>query len=169
MENVFTWGAPSLVLLVGLVDDLKMGKVPNRHILILLVLGVIAQILFYRWVGLQIGLLGFGVAAITLLPLVSMGVVGAGDLKLMLAFGMVSHWSTVLSVLIWSLVWGAVLGLIRAIVAGEFKNLMLSTVAIVYFKKAEINSLHKIPFAAALCFGWITVLALSRWKGSVLW
>lgn len=159
----------SLILLIGAVDDLRSRKVHNWLVLSLLGLAAALQLYVGGWMGLAMGALGAGAAFLACLPLVLARVIGAGDLKLMVAFGMATTWTTSVSVVLWSLVWGAVLGVIRSIVAGDFTRLLAATYAVATSKERPAEaSLHRIPYTIALIFGWLTVLSLSRLPGGWL-
>src|SRR5688572_11150512 len=103
--TVFTALVPTFILLAGVVDDLRSRKVHNWLVGILLVLAVTFQLLNQGWFGLQQGALGAGTALAVGFPLVLVRLMGAGDLKLMLAFGMATSWNVTLTVLFWALLW----------------------------------------------------------------
>src|SRR5687768_9071403 len=105
------WGTtvviPSLILLAGVVDDLRSRKVHNELVLVALALAVISCVWIGGGAGLWTGLLGLGAAVLMTLPLVLFGILGAGDLKLFMAFGMATTWEVVVYVGIAALIWGA--------------------------------------------------------------
>lgn len=156
---------PSLILLAGVVDDLRSRKVHNWLVGVLFVVAAVSQFYFQDWFGLQQGLFGCVTALVVTLPLVLTRALGAGDMKLMLAFGMATNWTVTLSVLFWALIWGALLGVIRAIVAGEFNKLLFSTYEVALRRRPPEASLHKIPYTVALFFGWLCYLTLARLPG----
>ena len=159
---------PTLILLLGVVDDLRSRKVHNWLFLALLVAAALSQYVFAGFGGVREGLFGFGAAFLGCLPLVMARIIGGGDLKLMAAFGMATSWPITLSVILWSLVWGALLGLIRATVAGELPKLLVSTYNVAVRRKPAEATLHRIPYTIALMFGWLTVMTLSRLPGGLL-
>jgi len=83
----------------------------------------------------------------------------------MVAFGMATSWPIAISVVIWSVIWGGLLGLIRATVAGELPQLLKSTYNVAARRKPDEATLHRIPYTIALMFGWLTVMTLSRLPG----
>lgn len=151
---------PTLILAVGVADDLRSRKVHNE--LVLACIGVAIAFCFYDGgaEGLLAGLLGLGAALIMTLPLVLFGILGAGDMKIFMAFGMAATWDAVVSTGISSLIWGAVFGIIRAALGGELKVLIQNTVGIASRKPTA--ELHRIPYTVALMMGWLTYLAAGR-------
>lgn len=159
---------PSLILLTGVVDDLRSRKVHNALVVGLFGAALLGQITYFGLEGVKQGGLGVAAALVSCIPLVLARVIGAGDMKLMVAFGMATTWPAVLTVVLWSLVWGAVLGLTRAIVAGDFSRLLTSTYLLTTKAKPSESSLHKIPYTIALLFGWMSYLILARTGGGWL-
>lgn len=159
---------PTLILLVGVVDDIRSRKVHNWLAIGLLIAAAMSQFVYAGIGGVGQGLLGAGAAFLACLPLVKARIVGGGDLKLMVAFGMATSWPIALSVIVWSLVWGALLGLIRATVAGELPKLLMSTYNVATKNKPPEATLHKIPYTIALMFAWLTVMTLARLPGGFL-
>lgn len=80
-------------------------------------------------------------------------------MKLMLAFGLASHWQAVTSVAIFSIVWGALFGVIRALLDGQLLHLLKNTLRLTSGKlKADSPELHHIPYTVALAFAWLSHL-----------
>lgn len=160
---------PTVILLAGVADDLRSRKVHNWLVIVLLVAAAAFQFFLQGWFGLNQGLLGAATALAVGLPLVLMRLMGAGDMKLMFAFGMATSWSATFTVMIWALFWGAILGLVRAAVGGDLKKLMVSTMNVARGRSHATDlSLHKIPYTVALMFGWLSYLTLSRLPGGSL-
>jgi prepilin peptidase CpaA len=160
---------PTIILLAGVADDLRTRKVHNWLVGVLLVGAGAFQFFHQGWFGLQQGALGAVTALLVLLPFVMIRALGAGDMKLMIAFGMATSWSVTLTVLVWALIWGAILGLIHSLVSGEFRQLLISTYNVALRKKATgTMALHKIPFTIPLAFGWLCYLVVSRQGGGLL-
>ncbi|MEQ1875536.1 MAG: prepilin peptidase [Bdellovibrionia bacterium] len=151
---------PSLILLAGVVDDLRSRKVHNELVLVCLVVALIFCLYEGGLAGIGAGFLGLAAAVLMTLPLVLFGALGAGDMKIFMAFGMAATWEASVSVGIAALIWGLVFGVIRAIIAGQFKALMLNTIGIAARKPA--GELHRIPYTVALFMGWLTYLADGR-------
>jgi prepilin peptidase CpaA len=160
--------APSLILLAGVVDDIRSRRVHNSLVLALIAIAGAAQFLLFGWPGLQQGLIGAGAALLLMAPLVLSRVLGAGDMKLMVAFGFSTNASIVLTVILASLVWGALLGVLRAALGGQLKALMNSTVQVALRRKPAEITLHKIPYTVALAFGWLSYLTIAQARGSLI-
>lgn len=157
---------PSSILLAGATTDLWRRKVPNA----LVIVGFTVTFAWVGWnkglPGLTMGFLGCLAALAFHLPLVMTRVLGAGDMKLMMVFGLATHWQTVLTVAVWALLWGAVFGLLRAMLSGHLIALLKNTLALASRNKPAATQLNYIPYTIALCFGWLTHLSFS-WGGAM--
>ncbi|MDC0980320.1 A24 family peptidase [Bdellovibrionales bacterium] len=152
---------PSLILIAASIDDLKTGKIHNWLFLTCLVVGMSVTFYLKGISGLQEGALGSGVAIALLLPLVLAGALGAGDLKIMMAFGMTTSWQTTLMVVLYSIVCGAILGIFQALLRGEGLRLFRNMVKIVKPNDSpDRETLQRIPYSIALLFGWLSHVAL---------
>lgn len=156
-----SFGLPSLVLLLGLVDDLRSRKIHNSLIIVLAIIVLVSLSISLQWSDFERGLLGMGMAVALCLPLFLTRVLGGGDLKLLVVFGLSTDWNTVLWVIVYSLFWGALLGVFRALLKGSALSLFTNIFGILSGKvKSDSVSLHKIPYTVALIFAWLTHLSL---------
>ena len=150
----------SLILAAGVVDDLRSRKVHNWLAVLCLVIGLASSVYFEGWYGLQTGMLSAAVALAVSAPLFIFKIVGGGDIKLFVAFAASVSWTAALMTGFYSLIWGAIFGLLAALFQKQgsalFNNLMTLTIQ----RKSEGLSLHKIPFTVALLVGWLTTLKL---------
>jgi Flp pilus assembly protein protease CpaA len=153
------------ILFAGVVNDLRSRKVYNWLSLTCAIVALVTVTLLFRVQGLQMAGLGILAAVLLTIPLVLSGILGAGDAKLFWAFAMTCSWATVFLVLMYSFVWGALLGLTRSIVGGEFKAVLKNTAQIVMRQPVPTTTLHKIPFTVAIFFGWLTHMSLANWTG----
>ena len=149
---------PTGILLAGLVDDLKTKKIHNW--LFLSCLGVAILCRFFQsgaW-GLGMGSLGGLCALACFLPLVILRALGAGDMKLMVAFGMATNWNVVFSVFVFSLFWGAALGLVKWVISGEFSGFFNISKKFQgrNVEKIDGKESWKIPYTVALFLGWLS-------------
>ena len=156
---------PSLILFAGLVDDLRSQKVHNWLVLSAMAVAVVGTFFLGGVDGLKDGLMGGGLAIAFMLPMVLIGMVGAGDMKLMMAFGLSTNATIVLWVIVYSFIWGALLGLVRALLQKEGWNLLKNSFALITGKPRQELKLHKIPFTVALFFGWLTQVSLEASGG----
>lgn len=161
----FSFLVPTFILAAGIVDDLRSRKVHNKLVLVLMAIGLTATYLQWGLHGLAFGLLAAFVALAICFPLVVTGIMGAGDMKLLMAFGAASSWNTVIWVLIYSFFWGALLGVFQSILRGEGRLLIASTWSVVLLQKKSQFPLHKIPYTVALFFGWLTLLTARQAGG----
>jgi len=76
-----------LILIVAAYIDGKELRVPNWITFPMVLAGLIYSTCLGGWEGLGAGLLGMTVGLLTLLPLYSVGGMGAGDVKLMAGIG----------------------------------------------------------------------------------
>ena len=159
---------PTLILLAGLITDLRSRKIYNWLVLTCLAAAIAHSIYFFDFMpGLIQGAQGAGVALMLTLPMVLIGVLGAGDMKLLFAFGFATSYSATFSVVIYSFVWAAIFGLIYAIVSGRFKTMLLNMKDLAAGKKPEEAKLNHIPFTVAIVLAWGTyVFSLN---GGSLW
>ena len=160
---------PTLILISGVIDDMRSRKIHNQLIVGLAIFTLAAQFYMGGWDRLLTGTLGLGAGLLFCLPLVLARILGAGDMKLLAVFGLASDWTSVGAVLLLSLFWGAVLGIVRAALKGELTLLLYSTASVAMRKKPPASSLQQIPYSVALFFGWLTYLTVSRLPGVSLW
>ncbi len=140
------------ILFCGVIDDLVSKKFHNWLFLVLFFLAIISNFYFQGSYGLKLGFTGLICAMFIFIPTVWLGALGAGDLKLMMAFGVLTQFETVLEVFVYSLFWGALFGLLRALFSGKFKTI---------FKKNMQNQGKTFPYTIALFLGWLNVLTLN--------
>jgi Flp pilus assembly protein protease CpaA len=150
---------PTALLLVASVLDVMTGRFPNTVFIASVVLGAV-------WLWSQTGvegvMKGFGIGVlvfIALTPLVFTKALGAGDIKLLTAFSLLTSWQITLVVFLYSLVWGLIIGLSRVFFAGEGKNFFLSLA----LRNPQVKS-QKIPYTVAILMGWFSYLL---WGGLV--
>lgn len=154
-----TWIA-SLILAAGVVDDLRSRKVHNWLALLCLVIGLTSSVYFEGWYGLQTGMLSAAVALAVSAPLFVFKIVGGGDIKLFVAFAASVSWTAALMTGFYSLIWGAIFGLLQALLQKQGVALFSNIKTLAIQRKSEGLSLHKIPFTVALLVGWLTTLKL---------
>ena len=156
---------PTLIFVVGVVDDLRLKKIPNQHTFIFAAVSLLSTILISGGTGLVQGVLACSLALALTLPLVLGKVLGAGDMKLLAAASLILDWRAVSIILVSSLVWGALLGVVRAALDGRAMILFKNTAQLMGGRKADTLEMTKIPFAVALTFGWFTYLGSFSWGG----
>lgn len=150
----------SLIVLAGVIDDLRTRKFHNWLFLVCTAIAFAMSVAIGGLSGLGTAVSGFVAGLAVLLPLVLTNVIGAGDMKLLAAFGAAIGWSATLDVAIASLVWGAIFGLVQVALKRQLGATLRNVFAIVKMEKREKMELHKIPFTVALLMGWLTHLTL---------
>jgi prepilin peptidase CpaA len=151
----------TLILVLAAIDDLRSQKVHNKLVIALLIFTFIALLVTGGPYSILPGLVSFSVALMFAIPLTLVRVIGGGDMKIFAVFGLATNISAVIGVAIFSILWGALLGLIRALFMGNFKELLLSTSQLLWVK-GESRTEFKIPYTIALLVGWLTHLTLVR-------
>jgi len=160
---------PTLLLAVGLSDDLHRKKVSNKLIILLMGITLVYVLVYFGLPGIKQALLAGVCAFILTFPLFLARILGGGDVKLFFIFAFATLSPTAaLWTLIFSVICGSVLGLLQIIFAGELKSLLNNLFGIITFNKVEGIKLHSIPYTAALLLGWMTYVTFSLTKGAVL-
>lgn len=160
---------PGLILSAAVVDDLRSKKIHNKLVLAAFALALFSQWLWGGgWAGLSQGLLALPAALLITLPLVLLRGLGAGDMKLLMALSPLLLWSQVLWLFFYALIWGGLLGLIRAAASGQLVQLMGRTLALATSPQGQSsNSMQTIPFSVALFFGWLSHLTFLQLGGGL--
>jgi Flp pilus assembly protein protease CpaA len=149
------------ILIWAVIEDLRSRKFSNRSFLIACAVAFFTAILtggFSQTISMT---LGFAAGIVFFLPLVLTGAIGAGDMKLMSAFGILVGWQAVMWTGIYGLIWGAVFGLIQIIMRGQIRVLKNNLTSLAFTRTASGLQLHHIPFTAPLLLGWLSHLVLS--------
>lgn len=138
---------PTLLLLVASGFDLKTGKFPNW----LFITSLAISIGFTLSLTLLVWAIVF---FICLTPLFFAGVLGAGDIKLLGVFCLLTNPLTSLGVLAYSLFWGLLIGLIKLSLSGQLLTFTQSLVL-----RTPQTQNQKIPYTVAILLGWLTFLS----------
>ena len=148
----------SLILLAGVIDDFRTRKFHNWLFIVCAVVAFGVVFATQGPIGLGLASAGFLAGFLVFLPLVLLKVVGAGDMKIMAAFGIVAGWEPVLNVAVFGLIWGALFGIAQVALKGELVQLFRNIGSMAKNKGKAQTELHSIPFTAALLLGWLTDL-----------
>ncbi|MCW8995041.1 MAG: A24 family peptidase [Psychromonas sp.] len=152
-----------LVFIIALYLDLQYQRIPNLLCTITLLTGLIVQSYFSGWSGLLSAFVGSGLAFIVLFPAFYCRLLGAGDVKLMVAVGSFLD----AKLLLWSILYAIIAGALTSLVLAlfrlgwrPFKEVLLHYLRCLYLRKyirasnPEFLQL-KVPYAPALALGWI--------------
>ncbi|NUU60004.1 A24 family peptidase [Paenibacillus agri] len=108
------WGClPFLV--AALVTDIRSMRIPNRITVSAWLGGLLAQSLMNGWHGLLFSVIGAAAGFAVMLLLHLMGAVGAGDVKLFAGIGAWTGFIFTAQVIMYSILFGAVIGWIIAL------------------------------------------------------
>ncbi len=156
---------PGLILLAGVIDDLRSKKIHNKLVLAAFLLAVVSQSVIHGLGALPQAGLAVGAAFFVSLPLVLARALGAGDMKLLMALAPLFLWTDILWMFFYALIWGALLGIIRSMLQGQAGQLVRNTLALTGPNRPDRQSLQSIPFSVALLFGWMTHLSWLQMGG----
>lgn len=159
MIHTLPWILPTFFILVAVTEDLRTKKVRNPIVIGMIVIALAAAIGIDGLKALPWSALGMMTAFFLGFPLFMLGILGAGDVKVFVAASVLLSWDGIIYLGVASLFWGAILGIIRSLVAGEAKALAMNTWGLLrYQRKPEPSQLHFVPFTVALAFAWISYL-----------
>ena len=142
-------------LAIAVTDDLCFRKFHNWLFITLSLIGFlmigfeILPLSFYQ------ATTGFLVGGLLMLPLVLTGVVGAGDMKFFMCFGVIMGMTSLFEIFVFSLFWGALIGVLQTLFSGHVKSLVQNLKLMRL--KIKPMTLHKIPYTVAIFFGWLTL------------
>ena len=116
----------SLILLIGLTTwtDVKSMKILNKHTITAVAIGLVVNVFLYGKHGLQVSLSGMSVGFLIVLLVYLIGGVRAGDVKLFAGIGSIMGVLFVVNTIIYSLMCGALIGMIILLYRGELKKRM---------------------------------------------
>ncbi|MNB77629.1 Type 4 prepilin-like proteins leader peptide-processing enzyme [compost metagenome] len=158
------WGCLS-ILAAAFVTDLRWMRIPNWISVIALVTGLLSRIIADGGSGLLFALTGAAAGFAALLLLYVTGAVGAGDVKLFAGIGAwTGIWFT-LEVIMYSVLFGAVIGwiivLFRREAAGRIRSMLSRTAGFLLLQKPGLltSGLQsqglRFPFMLAVLPGFI--------------
>lgn len=157
----------SAFLIWGVIEDLRLRKVRNKVVLTIagLSLAFATVLIFMGHMSILGAIGGFGTALLISLPFVLLGVLGAGDMKLLAACGFLMSSLAVFETFVYSFIWGSLIGVVQIVLKGQFNVLILNLSSIA--KRATGGpqvavGLHRIPYTVAIFMGWITHLTLIK-------
>lgn len=149
------------IIIWAVIEDLRSRKFSNRSFLIAVAVALITALSTGGASEVISLTLGFGAGIVFFLPLVLVGAIGAGDMKLMAAVGILIGWHGVMWTGVYGIVWGAIFGLIQIAVRGQLPVLKNNLMNLAITRSRGTLQLHHIPFTAPLLLGWLTHLVLS--------
>ncbi len=151
----------ALLIIISVVTDLRTKKVPNRLIIIGFILAIALIAIVDGKGGVWPALASLGAAALFAFPLYSLKAIAAGDLKLIIILSLLLNWNISITMILASMIWGSILGLVRVVLAGKSREFFQNIVAIVKKATPATQSLNYVPYTIAILFGFLTSLGLS--------
>ena len=152
----WTYILPGGILLAGMVDDLRSRKIHNWLILVLFAIAILS-ILFVQGPAGLFRALGWGFVALGLsLPLTLLKVIGGGDMKLYIVLAMVLTPQAMISCLVCSFFWGAILGVLKLILDKKTGLMYVNLLSLFKFKRLTADTLNTFPFSVSLFLGWLS-------------
>lgn len=158
---------PTALLLAACLTDIKYKKVLNLFVVAGLICVFSVHLIFGTRETMMEGVFGLGMAFVLTLPLFMLKAMSSGDLKIFALFGLTTNVDAVLFTFIASMVWGGLLGIIRALFNKQGDVLWSNFVKVIKMQKPERHTLHQIPFSVALLAGWISYIIFNGY-GRVL-
>ena len=151
----------ALILTAGVFFDLKTRKINNRLILFCIPIALLAVALLegpraVLWMSLPAGLTALSLG----LALFYLNIIGGGDVKLFFALSLTLSPAGAFWSLFYAFPIGLVLGLLRIIFQGKFKNFLHNMAALLQRVRPDKSKLQTFPFSAALLLGWMTFKVL---------
>lgn len=151
-----------LALAAGVIDDLRSRKVHNSLILKIFCVATLASLVLggpstiFQIVSAIIG------AFVFCLPLYLTRTLGGGDVKLLIAISPLWGWADIGALLVYSLIWGAILGVFSIVLKGQLKPFLGNLLQMAIRNPVQKHQLHKIPYTVAMFFGFLTFYSLAE-------
>lgn len=143
--------------------DLKIGKIKNILTLPVLLLGLIAASVFSGWEGFMLALQGVGLALVAFGVLYAAGMLGAGDVKLLMALSAWAGPAFALSAALMSVFVGAILAVFQLAIKGRlgsflkrmYRFVLTLLVKDLELEKPKIDKKLTFPFAVPIAIAGI--------------
>jgi prepilin peptidase CpaA len=148
---------PTFILTIGLIDDLLTKKVHNALVAFLFVIAAIFTLLQGQVVT---GLFGLIAAVAIFFPLFALRVIGAGDAKLMMVFGLATSAPTIVSVALYALVWAGVFGVTKMALSQNWQAIKNVAGHFATCFRLPVAATESLPMTFPLLLGWLTYLHL---------
>jgi prepilin peptidase CpaA len=98
----------AMIVVVAAVYDFRYRRIPNWLVLTGLVLALVVNTFLAGWGGLELSLIGAGIAFAVYFPLYLLRGMGAGDVKLMAAIGALVGWRDWIAILFLTAIVGGI-------------------------------------------------------------
>lgn len=158
---------PTFLLLAACLTDIKYKKMLNIFVVAAFFIVMASHFLFGHNQVFFDAFSSLAIAIILALPMYLMKAISSGDFKIFALFGLSANVDAVIFTFIFSLIWGSLLGVVRALFNKQGDVLLSNFIKIIKLQKPEPHSLHQIPFTVALLAGWVSYVLYSGY-GRVL-
>ncbi|MOA11847.1 Type IV leader peptidase family protein [compost metagenome] len=153
----------SALLLGAVIYDLVSHRLPNYYLLLGLMVGLAWQAWDYGWSGVVSAGAGFLTGFVLFLPIYALGGMAAGDVKLMAVVGSFLGATGAIWAGAYSLMAGAVLGIIYLLYKGHLARFVVRYWAMAATRsriaaEEDDAARHRFPYAIAIAAG--TLLSL---------
>jgi len=147
---------PGIILLAGVIDDLRSQKIHNKLVIVLFLVTLIYIFLFQGLPGFLWALSRLFLALVITVPLVLLRIIGGGDMKLYAVLSLTLSFQGVFLSLICAFFWGAILGLIKTILDKKMGLMYSNFFSLLKLEKPSADTLNKFPFSISLLLGWLS-------------
>lgn len=157
------------------VYDAFTGRIPNWLTFSAITLGLGARFYFEGRAGVVEGSLGVVVAFALFAPLFFFGMMGGGDVKLLMAVGALLNMIFVAKVALVSILVGGVYALIDTAARGRLAHIfrVIQALLLGWLRPQEakdmVDSKRKFPFGFAIAVAVAVVIASDQWKFGFGW
>ncbi len=159
IEKIFA-GVGIVFFLIGVIDDLKNRKVHNSLIVAFAIIAIFLRTALTGWSSLPLAVLAVVATIALTLPFFMLGALGGGDIKLLAAAALLSNWQSMIYIFMYSVLWGAVLGLARAILQRRATEILFNLRFMILHRSQQGLQFQTMPFTVAILFGYLTSLRL---------
>ena len=170
----------SAVLIFAAYIDGKQLKVPNWITFPMVLSGLLYHSVAHGWGGFSASLLGIGCGLLCLLPLYSIGGMGAGDVKLMAGIGAWLGAATTWNAFLVTVVVGALMAVIMVLRSGKIQHHVTQFFHIAYeiftirdpkalfaIAKDRKPTMYLLPYGIPICIGSIMYFAYAIGNGLI--
>ena len=151
-------------LFIGSILDMKWNRLPNGLTVSTALLGLCGRGLIDGWAGLVDASAGFGLAAVMFVPLWIPRWMGAGDVKMLMAIGIILGWRLGLLANVLSLLVGIVGSVALLVVVGEFPRYVKRYINMIVYALIAREKIYipptpediaarRLPYALAIASG----------------
>ncbi len=149
------------MILSSVIIDIRYGKIPNYITLPAILMGTVLNLTLYKLGGIQDSMQGILVAlGIFIIPYI-LGIVGGGDVKLMMAVGAIKGVNFALyssfSVIICG---GIIAGIILIRQKTKLNDFLIKLRIFIFQKKIIEENKNYFPYSVAIAIGVIIILCL---------